>query len=170
MSRLIPRDGENVTPVSISKTELAPINPKDPPGLLKRLWDFVRVNIGLKSLDMAERFGEAEIRNREADAASKEVDNQVKLLKAKQEYEQVQAEIRRLDERAKADAAKTKAETEALRAKTKATKNLTKVQELAIREIERRNQTPEEAMDRLKAIVDKIRDAGGDVEIPPLEI
>lgn len=119
MSEIIRRFEEPTAPVSISKTVLEPQKPTDNPSMFVKFVNFVRQNIGLKPLELAERFAEAEARKREAQADSFEVDNQVKLLKAKQEYELVQAEIRRMDMEAAGKSEQAKEEAKKICAKTR---------------------------------------------------
>lgn len=151
MSDLIRRPDDAPAPVAISQTELKPVKAADDPSLWRKFVNSVRQTIGLKPLELAVRIAEAEV-------ASREIENQVKLLKAKQEYERVQAEIQ-----------KTKAEAAEIRTKTRSKKARARIQEVAAREIERRGQTLEEAMQRFKQLVDKIQSLGGDVEIEPLD-
>ncbi len=162
MSNLIPHPDDPRSAVAVSKTELKPVKATDEPGLWRKFANFVRQNIGLKPLHLAERFAEAEIDSREAE-------NHIKLLKAKGEYELVQAEIRRRDLEAEGQHEKVTAEAEQIRAKARSAKARARIAEAAARAIERRGQTPEQAMKRLREIVDKIRNLGGDVEIEPLD-
>lgn len=165
MTDLIPRPDEPAAPTAICKTDMGPISPADTRTSWQKFVDFIRQNVGLKPLDLAKRFGEAEARKREALAESQEVDNDVKLLKAKQEYELVQAEIRRRQLEAEGQAVKAKAEADEIRARTRSRKALARIQETAARAIEARSKTPEEAMDEVNRLIERIRDAGGDVEI-----
>lgn len=169
MSDLIYRPEESGTPVAISKTDFQPVKSSDQAGVFRQFVNFVRLHIGLKPLELAIRFAEADVRKREAQTETIEVENQIKLLKAKQDYELIQSEIRRRDLEAEGKAELAKAEADKVRGRNRSSKAIARIQEAAAREIERRNQSPEEAILRLKTIVDKIRAAGGDVEISPLD-
>lgn len=169
MSDLIPFEHQPPSPVSISCTQLTPKKPSDPPGLWQTFVDFVRKVLAAKSYQLTERFAEAEVQKREAEAESVRVDNEIKLLKAKQEYEQVQAEIRRQDLVARGEAEKAQAEADKLNAEVRSEKAMARIREAAAREIERRKLPPEEAEKWLQQIIDKIRSLGGEVEIPPLD-
>lgn len=169
MSDITPYREDPPPAIAISQTDFKPKDSADNPSLFRRFVDFIRQNIGLKPLHLAERFAEAELRKREADAEKQEVENQVTILKAKQEFELIQAEIRRKQLESESTADREKAMTEAVRADTRSKKASARIQEVAAREIERLGQTPEEAVKRLHRLVNRLRSQGGDIEISPLD-
>lgn len=60
MKDLIRRDDDHTTPLSICKTELAPVNPADKPSGWRSFVNSVREAIGLKPVELALRFADAE--------------------------------------------------------------------------------------------------------------
>ncbi|MEK6258342.1 MAG: hypothetical protein AABP62_06945 [Planctomycetota bacterium] len=150
---------------ALTKIDVVPADPSDRPSLWRQFINCVRQSIGLKPLELSIRFVEAEVQRREAEAESQEVDNYVKLLKAKLEYDLIQAEIRHLDLQSDGQSKKAIAEEAKIRVETRSQAALCQIQEAAAREIARRDQTPAEAIRRFEEVLDKIRNCGGCVNL-----
>ena len=158
MSDLIPFGSDPGVTDAITRTGLAPIGSTDQQSLWQRFLQALRNIWGNKPLEMSLRFAEAEV-------ALRETENQINLLKAKQEYELAQAEIRRLDLESQANAAQANALAENIRAETRSIKAHARIQEVAAREVERRGLTLNQREQVFRDAVKKIRDAGGDVNV-----
>jgi hypothetical protein len=98
---------EDPEPVIIHRSELKPSDPSDPPSRWRQFLDAVRAAVGLKPLYLCERWAEARVRKEEVKTESDELDNEIKLLKAKQEYELITAKVREQDAKTKQIEAKT---------------------------------------------------------------
>jgi len=133
----------------VQKTTLGTVDPSDSPGAWRTFWDAVRTAIGLKPIHLAERFAKARIQ-------VIEVDNEIKQLKAREEFEKTMAEVSKIKLDGQASAEKIKAEAQILRAKARQEKAKARVFELAARQIESRMLSPEEALERLLEIKEKI--------------
>lgn len=165
MNDLIPRDDDPPNATAISRTSLIPVNKGDRPSTWRWFCDGVRQLVGLKPIDLVMRFAEAEARKREAEAEALEIENELKLQRAKQDYDLVQAEIRRRDLESQNKTEEANALNSKIRAEARTTVAVARIHEAAAREIERRKAVPQETLERFKGIVDKIRSLGGEVEI-----
>ncbi len=134
----------------VQRTELQPLDPKDSRSRWQRFVDFLRQNIGLKPLYLAERYAEAKVRQEEAKARQEEVDADVRLLQAKVDYE-----------RALVEAEKMRRESAGKRAKDVAQAGLTKA---VTRLINAGELDCVEAIEELQAIIQRIQSQGGLVE------
>jgi len=94
------------------------------------------------------------------------VENEIKLMKAKQECELIQAETRRQEAVAQGQKEIAKAEARKINAEARTEEAMARIAELAAREMKRRSESLEDAQRRLDRIRDVIRSLGGDVEIP----
>jgi len=135
--------------VVAQRTEFQPIDRRDPPGRWRRFVDFLRVNIGLKPLDLAERWAEAKV-------FTQEVEAQARLYQAKAEYERVMAEARRIERESKAKAERDGAEAKRLRAQARQATADARTREKAARLIAAGNRSPEEAAAKLRAIIEQL--------------
>jgi hypothetical protein len=99
--------------------ELKPIDPADKLGWWRSFFDDVRAFVGMKPLYLSERWAEAKVASLEVKVESEEVDNEVKLLRAKMDYEKVMAEVREKDRESAAKAEKEKAVAEYVGAQTR---------------------------------------------------
>ena len=131
------------------RTEFKPLDRRDPPSRWRRFVDFLRVNIGLKPLHLAERWAEAKVFNEEVEA-------QAKLYQAKAEYEKVLAEAHRIERESKAKAEKDEAEAKRLRAQARQEAADARIREKAARLMEASNLSPQEAIERLLAIREQL--------------
>lgn len=69
----------------VQKTDLAPISKDDPPSKWKEFLNTIRTFVGMKPLYYADRFAEARVQEIE-------IENQIKLIQAKGDYELKMAE------------------------------------------------------------------------------
>jgi hypothetical protein len=137
----------------VQESVLRPINPQDKPSRWKRFLNGLRTTIGLKPLYLAERFATAKVRK-------EEIDNDIKLVNAKLEFQKTMAEMRRLERESKSKSAETKAKTKKIQVETQ-------IQEWALEQLKAKNLSPEEAANHLAEIIQKIELIhGGRVEIP----
>jgi predicted oxidoreductase len=159
---LVPSD--KPTELVISKVELRPIKPADKPGIWWKFLNSLRQTVGMKPLELVVRFGEAKVVAKELDNDSKDVDNQVKLLQAKADYERVQAEIRERDR-----ASQAKADREAV--VTRGMAAGAQIQEWAAQQLKARKKTPDQLAGDLMAIKHQIEVVHGgrvELELPPV--
>ena len=98
MNEIIRKDDQQLQATAISKTDLTPVSPTYTRGLWQTFLDFIRQNIWMRpAASLAQRFAEAEVSKREAEAESRRIENEITLLRARQEYLKVKADIRRQD-------------------------------------------------------------------------
>ncbi|QDT42353.1 hypothetical protein Pan241w_24360 [Gimesia alba] len=129
----------------IQRTDLAPIEKNDPPSRYQRFLNQVRLFLGMKPLDLARRFTEARVRK-------EEIENEVKLIQAKADYELKMAE-----------AVKLRAEANQIKSEIKLPESDSDDPQLATM---LQNHTPEEAMKKLQDIIDQIQiQHGGQVDL-----
>jgi hypothetical protein len=88
----------------VQKSDLKPIDPTDKPSWWLRFLNDVRTTIGMKPLSLSERWAEAKVRTQEVKVESEEIDKEIKLLKAKQEFEETMAKVRQMDRESAAKA------------------------------------------------------------------
>ncbi len=162
MSDIIRQNEEPIT--SVSRTEFRPKDITDNRNLWLRFVDVLRQTIGVKSLELAQRYAEAKVSAQEVDVEASKIENQVKLLKAKRETEMVLADIRRKDLEAKGEFEKAKAIAQSLRNGIKSEKARRRIEAAADQAIERRNESLEEKIARLEEAMARIMAAGGQVE------
>jgi hypothetical protein len=166
----------------VTQTVLKPSRPADPPGAFWRFVNFLRANIGLRSLELADRYAEAKV-------TDKEYDVQIRVLNARLEYEKAMAQVRELDRKGKADAeekravaAERQAAAEGKRADARITKARARAEAAKARQEEARARMaehierlvkarelgPEEAMEWLGEVISRIEfQHDGRVEIQP---
>lgn len=175
MNDIIPRSDDQPSAVAVSETQVGPKRSNDSPNLWVRCWNSVRTHIGLKPLHLVERIAEAQTRSKEVDVESKEIDNRLKLIKAKQEYELIQSYIRINEMKAAGELEKVQAEIDAIRGKVRSKKKQERIEKAAERELAKRGQSPDQAMEEMLKLISKVEAAGGAVEfvipeeIPPEE-
>jgi hypothetical protein len=85
MSLLTPSGPEELV---IQETQFASSDPQDPPGIWRAFVNYLRTKVGLDPPDLAKRYATAKV-------CKEEIDNQVKLLKVREEYELAMAEVER---------------------------------------------------------------------------
>lgn len=156
---------EDPPEVTVQKTELKPLDPKDSRNLWQRFVDGLRQHIGLKPLYLTERFAVARIREVESANESREVDNQVKLLQAKLEYERFQVEARQAEQSLELERQKAAEDIRLKKEQTKREKANRNLSEQAAKLLSAAQQTREEAIEVLKDVIARIELHGGDVEI-----
>jgi hypothetical protein len=149
---------EEPKPLAIQKTTLAPASPSGSRGGWWKFLDALRAAIGLKPLELAERFAVARVRQQEMMTETQEVENEIKLLRAREEFELIKAEVerRRTQTASVAKIARAKVRMENARAK---------IVELAAKQLEASQSDPEEALQRVQDVIRQIELHGGRVEV-----
>jgi len=146
----------------VQRVDLKPRDASDPPNRWRKFLDDLRAIIGAKSLYLCERLAEAKIRAQEVQVETIEVENEIKLLKARQEYEEVMARRRQSELEAAAKADKEKALADQVRARTQALETVTRS---AAKALDGRKMSRDEARIWLAAVVQQIEVHGGSVDI-----
>ena len=146
---LVPAEKEP-NPV-IQRTELESIDKNEPAIRWAKFCRWVRKAVGRKPRELAERFAEAEVKSRE-------IDNEIKLAKAKADYEKALAEARKIEREAEGNLELQRANAEKLKADAR-------IKKAVARLIESKERDPAKIAKRLKVIIEQIRLAGGSVEI-----
>lgn len=146
MALLKPKDDSDHEVVA-ERTEMRPIDDRDPASLWRRFLDFMRQSIGLKPLDLSERWIEAKVR-------SAEIDNETRLLNAKLEYERTMAEVRRIN-----------AETDAMQKSIHIMELDGAVGEMVRKYFHSSCISPDEAFQELQEVIARIQSHGGSVNI-----
>lgn len=147
----------------VERTQVKPIDMKDPPGLFHRFLDALRKTIGLRPLHLAERFAAVRVQREEVEARNCEIDGEMRLLQGKIEYERAMAEIRQGELEAQGRFLKDSAEAAHLRAQTEALS--TDLRDAIERLKDATNVSPEDNLDWLQSVIQRIRFCGGEVEI-----
>src|SRR5271166_5163197 len=75
---------------SAQKRELEPSRPVDPPNFFWRFIDGLRKTVGIRSLELADRWAEAKV-------SGKEIDNEIRRGMAIASVEKSMAEVRKMD-------------------------------------------------------------------------
>ncbi len=158
----LPAPFEEPSKVVIQRANLKPIDPDDKPNWWRSFVDDLRAFIGMKPLYLSERWAEAKVGALEVKVESEKVDNEVKLIRAKMDYEEVMAEVREKDRESAARAEKEKAVAEYIGAQTRHHTALARLLEKASRA---KQMSPDEARAWLEETQRKIElNHGGCVE------
>jgi hypothetical protein len=143
----------------VVRTEMEPNSASDSPSKWRSFVDGLRRLIGLKPIHMAERWAGAKI-------TSVEVENQAKILKARGDYELIQAQIRKMDQETAATQGTIEAQVRTAVAKASQEESKARILRSAAQQIQNRNITVEQAAENLQRIINVIEyQHGGRVEI-----
>lgn len=138
----------------VQKTQLGPVDPRDSRTVWQIFVDGLRQTIGLKPIYLAERWAAAKVRQEEVDAESR-------LLAAKANYELAMAQIRRMDRESESKQNVDEAVVDYLRSKTMSPE----IMRAAIAQLRNAySQSPEQALENLLNVIQKIEQHGGTVE------
>ena len=155
----------------VQRTLLGPSNPADKPSRYRRFLNFLRRRVGLRSVELADRFAEATV-------ADKEVDVEIRLIQAKAEYEKTMAEVHKIDAEAeerraaakltRADADCRRADARAKAAKARQEQAKARITEHLDRLVRAKQRGPEAALEWVDEVISKIElQHEGRVEIQP---
>ncbi len=143
-----PNEGELV----VQRNDLEPTDPKDHRSLWAKFIDSLRQSIGFRPVYLAERWAVAKVRQEEVDADAR-------LYAAKAQYELAMAQVHKIELEAEASYEKGMAEAYQIRTASNVSQRV--VSEL----LDAKKRTPEEALEYLEDVMNRIRMAGGTVEI-----
>lgn len=151
----------NLTPpppddeLTVQVTQLEPKDKSDRRTAWKKFVDWLRTNVGLKPVDLAERWTKAKVRDKETDV-------DVKLLAARAQYELAAAEAYKIRSQADGELEVQSALAHYLRSQSIADgKKAILVQTL----LEAHSRSPEECASDVHTLIQQIRLFGGSVEI-----
>jgi hypothetical protein len=148
---LVPSNPPNTI---VQQTEFEPADPKDTRTAWQAFVDAIRQSVGLKPLYLAERWAVARVRNEEIEADGK-------LLDARAKYELAAATAKQIALQAEGQYAKDIAIAKLIESKTRNTPDPNSVIEL----LEARETSVDDALANLESIAQQIRMLGGSVEI-----
>lgn len=142
----------------VQRADLVPRDPKDNSSWWRRACDFLRTCIGMRSFDRADRWSEAKVRMEEEKVRGLTIENDIKLTRARIEFEQIEQRFR-------------EGKIEAIKAETAAQDELTqaKIRALFVDQLKAGTLTPEEAWEIIQDLKSRIHLAGGQVDIDPPE-
>lgn len=159
--------------IVVGRTVLKPSNLADQPGWFRQCIDSLRRTVGLRSLELADRYAEAKV-------VEVESANAIKMMDARKEYEKVMAEVRERDRKGAAEAEVTRAVAERKWADVKESKTRVRIEAAKARQEESRARMtehverlvkagelgPEAAKEWLEEVISKIEfQHGGRVEV-----
>jgi hypothetical protein len=142
---------------ALQKADLKPDDVTYKPGRWTTCINFLRIHVGMLPLDLSKRWAEAKVCQEEEKAYEKHIENEVKLIKARQEFEQVRLELR-----------KQRTEIRSIAAEARSKEEDARIKRLVRIQLEASGQTSEEAVEHLKSVMKQIEFAGGhvDLELP----
>jgi hypothetical protein len=147
----VPQDENQLV---VQRTDMVPIDTKDSRGRWQRFIDGLRQHIGLKPLNLSERWAEAKVRQEEVGA-------EARLLAAKADYELKMAQARQIEVETNGLQAKNQASVEKLRAEASASDASARlVNEL----LDARKNGTDAALENLSLSITQIQLHGGSVE------
>lgn len=141
---------------ALQKTEMSPIDPKDPPSLWEKFLDRVRSIFGGQSVDLARRFAVAKVMQEEANAFKTKAEGMATLLAATANYEKTQAEIAQMQSAAKAEPQES----------PQPTTEKKRLSPLAQKLLGDEARTVEDLQEEIRRLCLEINIKGGTVEIP----
>jgi hypothetical protein len=134
------------------------MNPQDKVTTWRKFTDGLRRLVGLRSIELANRFAEAKVRQEEANATDKEADAFVKIKIAEAQYIEAMARAQQI--RAEADKLQIENRMTEHKLRFEEAMQNPQVQKLILA----KDRSPEELQEELGNIMTQIRVAGGNVE------
>lgn len=149
----------------VQRADLKPNDPKDPPSAWQSFVNGLRRLIGCRSLELSDRYAEARVCIAEAEAEGIRIENEIKLLKARQEFEEAAARAAQIRSQTEADAKKASADAKVKAAQSRSINANTRVTELALKLLKAGEMSPAEAREWLEESMQRIALHGGTVEL-----